>query len=64
MKRQVHRVRVNRPAAPPLPKEVEPIGPRTYRDRFGIDLEIVWSGDRRDGYLCANVTDLAQEQPR
>lgn len=38
----------------PLPKEVEPIGPRRYRNPVtGDEYEVLWNGDVRDGYLTA-----------
>lgn len=41
---------------PSFPKEVEPIGPRLYRDpRTGDELEVVWNGDKRDGYLTVGT---------
>ena len=44
-----HRVESKRqPQPPPLPKEVEPIGPRAYRDRFGREYDVIWSGQRGD----------------
>jgi hypothetical protein len=44
-----HRVvRKRKPLRPILPKEVVPVAPRRYRDRFGREYDVIWAGDRQD----------------
>jgi hypothetical protein len=58
MKKILHRVdRKREPTPPALPKEVTPIGPRTYVDRWGVEFLVVWQGSDD---LCSS----AMEQPR
>lgn len=45
---RVHKLRAPRGA---LPKEVEPIGPRAYRDRFGWEYTVIWNGHHSEPYL-------------
>lgn len=50
----LHRVdRRREPKGVPLPKEVEQIAPRTYRDRWGTEYLVVWSGHRHDPSLSS-----------
>jgi hypothetical protein len=55
-----HRVESKRARQAPLPKEVEPVQPYVYRDRFGNELIVVWNGHRDHG----SPSQSQMEQPR
>lgn len=48
-----HRVTRPRDARLALPRILEPLSSRSYRDRFGVEYEVVWNGHRDDPDLLA-----------
>jgi hypothetical protein len=40
--------------SPTLPKEVTPVAPRAYRDRWGTEYDVVWNGLPADVSLIGN----------
>jgi len=48
-----------RKAPPTLPKEVVETGPRTYRDRWGIEYEVKWNGQPSDFSLIGDYPRAA-----
>lgn len=44
-------------APPQLPKEVTPTAPRNYKDRWGIEYQVVWNGQPTD----PSITQLGRE---
>lgn len=39
---------------PEQPREVVPIGPRSYRDRWGIEYDVLWNDQRTDPHLIGD----------
>ena len=55
----LHRVDHRRdPKTIPAPREVEVVDAHTYKDRFGVEYEVVWTGHRDDIPLSAVAPNL------
>lgn len=59
--------RVSRPlkknrATPPLPRELEPVTPREYVDRWGVRYCVIWNDRPGDPPLLSTRTTLRTPQ--
>lgn len=44
---------------PPMPKEVQPVGPRQYVDRWGTQYTVWWNGQPGDPELTRYPTEAS-----